>query len=81
MNPSVKPPKDGSYTMPGHATAQYGKNDLGDLNEHLPTTHGFGAFLGNRYHLNKELAADLCRCPLFLTRRIRPKSNIFGCGL
>ena len=35
-------------------TAQYGKNHLGDLDEHLPTNHGFDEFFGNLYHLNAE---------------------------
>ncbi len=38
----------------GYATAQFGKNHLGDLNKHLPTMHGFDEFLGNLYHLNAE---------------------------
>ncbi len=36
----------------GYATAQYGKNHLGDLEEHLPHRHGFDEFWGNLYHLN-----------------------------
>jgi len=38
----------------GYATGQFGKNHLGDLDEHLPTNHGFDEFLGNLYHLNAE---------------------------
>ena len=38
----------------GYATGQFGKNHLGDRNEHLPTVHGFDEFLGNLYHLNAE---------------------------
>ncbi|MEM1081003.1 MAG: arylsulfatase [Pseudomonadota bacterium] len=38
----------------GYATAQFGKNHLGDRDEHLPTNHGFDEFLGNLYHLNAE---------------------------
>jgi arylsulfatase len=38
----------------GYATGQYGKNHLGDLDEHLPTNHGFDEFFGNLYHLNAE---------------------------
>ena len=38
----------------GYATGQFGKNHLGDRNEHLPTVHGFDEFLGNLYHLNTE---------------------------
>ena len=36
----------------GYATAQFGKNHQGDLDEHLPTMHGFDEFLGSLYHLN-----------------------------
>ena len=38
----------------GYMTGQFGKNHLGDLDEHLPTNHGFDEFLGNLYHLNAE---------------------------
>jgi arylsulfatase len=38
----------------GYATAQFGKNHLGDRNEFLPTVHGFDEFYGNLYHLNAE---------------------------
>jgi len=38
----------------GYATAQIGKNHLGDRNEYLPTRHGFDEFYGNLYHLNAE---------------------------
>jgi arylsulfatase len=38
----------------GYATAQIGKNHLGDRNEYLPTLHGFDEFYGNLYHLNAE---------------------------
>jgi len=36
----------------GYMTGQFGKNHLGDLDEHLPTVHGFDEFYGNLYHLN-----------------------------
>ncbi len=38
----------------GYMTAQFGKNHLGDQNQHLPTKHGFDEFFGNLYHLNAE---------------------------
>jgi len=38
----------------GYVTGQYGKNHLGDRDEHLPTNHGFDEFFGNLYHLNAE---------------------------
>ena len=36
----------------GYATGQFGKNHLGDRDEHLPTMHGFDEFFGILYHLN-----------------------------
>src|SRR6202158_2059705 len=36
----------------GYATAQIGKNHLGDRNEYLPTVHGFDEFFGILYHLH-----------------------------
>ena len=50
----------GDITIPqalksqGYATAQFGKNHLGDKDEYLPTAHGFDEFFGNLYHLNAE---------------------------
>jgi len=38
----------------GYVTGQFGKNHLGDLDEMLPTNHGFDEFFGNLYHLNAE---------------------------
>jgi arylsulfatase A-like enzyme len=43
----------------GYATAQFGKNHLGDLNKFLPTAHGFDEFFGNLYHLNAEEEPEL----------------------
>ena len=36
----------------GYETGQFGKNHLGDLNEFLPTVHGFDEFFGYLYHLD-----------------------------
>jgi arylsulfatase len=36
----------------GYRTGQFGKNHLGDRDEHLPTNHGFDEFFGILYHLN-----------------------------
>ncbi len=38
----------------GYMSGQFGKNHLGDRDEHLPTNHGFDEFYGNLYHLNAE---------------------------
>jgi len=43
----------------GYVTGQFGKNHLGDRDEHLPTNHGFDEFLGNLYHLNAEEEPEL----------------------
>ena len=38
----------------GYMSGQFGKNHLGDRDEHLPTAHGFDEFFGSLYHLNAE---------------------------
>jgi len=43
----------------GYATGQFGKNHLGDRDNHLPTNHGFDEFFGNLYHLNAEEEPEL----------------------
>jgi arylsulfatase A-like enzyme len=55
----------------GYATGQFGKNHQGDLDEHLPTMHGFDEFFGNLYHLNAEEEpenADYPKDPEFLKK-------------
>jgi arylsulfatase A-like enzyme len=47
----------------GYATGQFGKNHLGDRDEHLPTVHGFDEFFGNLYHLNAEEEPELVDYP------------------
>jgi len=42
----------------GYVTGHFGKNHLGDRNEHLPTAHGFDEFFGNLYHLNTQEEAE-----------------------
>lgn len=52
---SQKDPTLASVLKPlGYKTGQFGKNHLGDRNEHLPTVNGFDEFYGNLYHLNTE---------------------------
>ena len=38
----------------GYTNGQFGKNQLGHRDQHLPTVHGFDEFFGNLYHLNAE---------------------------
>ncbi len=55
----------------GYVSGQFGKNHLGDRNEHLPTVHGFDEFFGNLYHLNTEELpeqADYPKDPAFRAR-------------
>jgi arylsulfatase A-like enzyme len=47
----------------GYATGQFGKNHLGDLNQMLPTNHGFDEFFGNLYHLNAEEEPEMYNYP------------------
>ena len=59
----------------GYATGQFGKNHLGDRDEHLPTMHGFDEFFGSLYHLNAEDEpenADYPRNPEF-RRQFAPR--------
>ena len=62
----------------GYMTAQYGKNHLGDRDEHLPSNHGFDEFFGNLYHLNAEQEpehADYPKDPEF-KKRFGPRGVI-----
>jgi len=43
----------------GYATAQFGKNHLGDLDDMLPSNHGFDEFYGPLYHLNASEEPEL----------------------
>jgi arylsulfatase len=52
--PMEDPTLAGLLKNHGYTTGQFGKNHLGDRDEHLPTNHGFDEFLGNLYHLNAE---------------------------
>lgn len=50
---NVKDPTLATLLKPlGYATGQFGKNHLGDRDEHLPTNNGFDEFFGILYHLN-----------------------------
>ena len=51
---TLDPTIAGLLKAEGYTTGQFGKNHLGDRDEHLPTNHGFDRFFGNLYHLNAE---------------------------
>ncbi|MBW2401313.1 MAG: sulfatase-like hydrolase/transferase, partial [Deltaproteobacteria bacterium] len=64
----------------GYATAQFGKNHLGDRNEYLPTVHGFDEYSGVLYHLNameEPENVDYPKNPEFL-EEFGPRNNIYS---
>lgn len=60
----------------GYATGQFGKNHLGDLNEFLPTVHGFDEFFGYLYHL--DAMEDPCHpnYPQELLSKVGPRNMV-----
>jgi arylsulfatase A-like enzyme len=60
----------------GYATGQFGKNHLGDLNEFLPTVHGFDEFFGYLYHLDAMEDPAHPNYPQALLDRVGPRNMI-----
>ena len=60
----------------GYATGQFGKNHLGDLNEFLPTVHGFDEFFGYLYHLDAMEDPSHPNYPPELKDKIGPRNMI-----
>jgi arylsulfatase A-like enzyme len=60
----------------GYATGQFGKNHLGDLNEYLPTVHGFDEFFGYLYHLDAMEDPSHRNYPQQLKDKIGPRNMI-----
>ena len=60
----------------GYATGQFGKNHLGDLNQFLPTLHGFDEFYGYLYHL--DAMEDPCHVnyPPALKATVGPRNMV-----
>ncbi|MGO6996933.1 arylsulfatase [Rhizobium leguminosarum] len=58
----------------GYATGQFGKNHLGDLNEFLPTVHGFDEFFGYLYHLDAMSDPFWPGYPKELSDKIGPRN-------
>src|SRR5450755_3818611 len=60
----------------GYATGQFGKNHLGDLNQFLPTVHGFDEFYGYLYHL--DAMEDPCHpnYPQALKSTVGPRNMV-----
>src|SRR3954469_11671887 len=60
----------------GYATGQFGKNHLGDLNEFLPTVHGFDEFFGYLYHLDAMEDPAHPGYPQELLNRVGPRNML-----
>ncbi len=61
----------------GYTTGQFGKNHLGDLNQFLPTVHGFDEFFGYLYHLD-AMMEDPCHrnYPPEMKDRVGPRNMV-----
>jgi arylsulfatase A-like enzyme len=60
----------------GYTTGQFGKNHLGDLNEFLPTVHGFDEFFGYLYHLDAMEDPAHPGYPQELLNRVGPRNMV-----
>ena len=60
----------------GYATGQFGKNHLGDLNEFLPTVHGFDEFFGYLYHLDAMEDPSHPNYPPALKDKVGPRNMV-----
>jgi len=60
----------------GYATGQFGKNHLGDLNQFLPTVHGFDEFFGYLYHLDAMEDPSHPNYPPELKDKVGPRNLI-----
>jgi arylsulfatase A-like enzyme len=60
----------------GYATGQFGKNHLGDLNEFLPTVHGFDEFFGYLYHLDAMEDPSHPGYPQDLLDKVGPRNMV-----
>jgi len=60
----------------GYATGQFGKNHLGDLNQFLPTVHGFDEFFGYLYHLDAMEDPSHPNYPKELLDTVGPRNMI-----
>src|SRR5437588_440714 len=60
----------------GYETGQFGKNHLGDLNEFLPTVHGFDEFFGYLYHLDAMEDPAHPNYPQNLLNQVGPRNMV-----
>lgn len=60
----------------GYATGQFGKNHFGDLNQFLPTLHGFDEFWGYLYHLDAMEDPFHRNYPPSLLNKVGPRNIV-----
>src|SRR5437868_12321553 len=60
----------------GYGTGQFGKNHLGDLNEFLPTVHGFEEFFDYLYHLDSMEDPAHPNYPQNLLNQVGPRNMV-----
>ena len=74
--PAAAPTIATALKAQGYATGQFGKNHLGDLNQFLPTMHGFDEFFGYLYHL--DAMEDPCHpnYPQNLRAQVGPRNMV-----
>ena len=60
----------------GYTTGQFGKNHLGDLNQFLPTVHGFDEFFGYLYHLDAMEDPSHRNYPPALKDKVGPRNMV-----
>src|SRR5579872_6116494 len=76
--PAAAPTIATALRSKGYATGQFGKNHLGDLNQYLPTVHGFDEFFGYLYHLDAMEDPSHRNYPQDLKDKIGPR-NMLHC--
>lgn len=74
--PSAAPTVATVLKSQGYATGQFGKNHLGDLNQFLPTVHGFDEFFGYLYHLDAMEDPAHPNYPQELIERVGPRNML-----
>src|SRR5213595_3973604 len=74
--PDAAPTIASALKSMGYATGQFGKNHLGDLNQFLPTVHGFDEFFGYLYHLDAMEDPSHRNYPKDLIATVGPRNMV-----
>ncbi len=74
--PAAAPTIATALKAQGYATGQFGKNHLGDLNEYLPTVHGFDEFFGYLYHLDAMEDPAFHSYPPEMLAKVGPRNMV-----